>query len=60
MKNKILAFTAFALLAGSIAFATSQSGSACCDMQNSTCNGVPCPSPDACPVPCCEADNAAK
>ncbi|MBL7780805.1 MAG: hypothetical protein JNM22_06270 [Saprospiraceae bacterium] len=53
MKNKILAFTAAALLASAIAFGFAQSSSgsgACCETETETC----CTSPDQCPIPCCE------
>lgn len=53
MKNKILAFTAAALLTSAIAFGFAQSSNssgACCEAETTTC----CPSPDQCPIPCCE------
>ena len=56
MKNKMLALSAAVLLISGIAFGFSQSGStACCNVEAATCNGAPCPAPDGCPIPCCEA-----
>ncbi|MBN8679205.1 MAG: hypothetical protein J0M29_13335 [Chitinophagales bacterium] len=55
MKNKMLALSAAVLLMSGIAFGYSKSGitNSCCNMEASTCNGVPCPA-SGCPVPCCE------
>lgn len=60
MKNKFLALSAAILLAGGIAFGFAQSNNgACCNVEASTCCDMPCPSPDQCPIPCCDDDDAA-
>lgn len=60
MKNKMLALSAAVLLISGIAFGFSQStNNACCNVEASTCNGVPCPAPDLGPIPCCEAGSTA-
>jgi len=41
------------------AFATSNNNTAnCCNVEASTCCGLPCPAPNQCPIPCCQGGSA--
>lgn len=55
----MLALGASVLLFSGLAFGFSQSNnSICCNVEAATCNGLPCPVPDQCPITCCEAGSS--